>query len=78
MFDKLKETLSGNGSPPESEALGGYANYVKDVQFPVSKSELLDHLQTNGATEAIIEHVRSMSRDRFESAEDVFSTLFPT
>ncbi|MGN6483613.1 MAG: DUF2795 domain-containing protein [Thermomicrobiales bacterium] len=77
MFDKLKDAISGGGSAPESEALGGYAQYVKDVQFPVSKSELLDHLQTNGATEALIEHVRSMSRDHFDSAEDVFATLFP-
>ncbi|MGC4190869.1 MAG: DUF2795 domain-containing protein [Thermomicrobiales bacterium] len=77
MFDKIKETITGAASGTDSDALGGYAEYVKDVQFPVSKEELLDHLQANGATEAIIEHVRLMTRDRFDSAEEVFATLFP-
>lgn len=77
MFDKLKETLTGATSGADANALGGYAQYVKDVQFPVSKADLLDHLQANGATEAIIEHVQALTREHFDSPEDVFSTLFP-
>lgn len=77
MFDKVKNSLTGAASKVESDALGGYAGYVKDVTFPISKQDLLDHLQANGATEAVIEHVQSMSRDQFGSADDVFSTLFP-
>jgi len=77
MFDKLKETLTGATSGVDSDALGGYAQYLKDVQFPISKEALLDHLQANGATEAVVAHVQSLSRDHFDSAEEVFATLFP-
>lgn len=77
MFDKLKSSLTGATSGIDTDALGGYAGYVKDVKFPISKQDLLDHLQQNGATEAVVEHIQSMSRDSFNSPEDVFSTLFP-
>ena len=77
MFDKLKETLTGATSGANADALGGYAQYVKDVQFPVSKADLLDHLQANGTTEAVIEHVQALTREHFDSPEEVFSSLFP-
>jgi hypothetical protein len=74
MFDKIKESVTGSNA----DALGGYTKYLEGVEFPISKDDLLDHLQSSGATEAVIEHVRSLSRDRFSSADEVFASLFPS
>ena len=77
MFDKIKETLTGaTDSNTNAAGAGAYASYLKGIDFPISKSQLLDQLQQNGADEAILEHVRSRSQDQFDRAEDVFQSLF--
>lgn len=74
MFDKIKDSVTGG----DAGDLGGYAHYLEGVNFPISKDDLLDHLQVNDATESVIEHVRSLSRDRFDSPNEVFASLFNT
>ncbi|MGB3307543.1 MAG: DUF2795 domain-containing protein [Thermomicrobiales bacterium] len=76
MFDKIKETLTGATDSTTNAGAGAYAAYLKGIDFPISKSQLLDQLQQNGADEAIIEHVRLRSQDHFDRAEDVFQSLF--
>ncbi|MGB3328708.1 MAG: DUF2795 domain-containing protein [Thermomicrobiales bacterium] len=77
MFDKVKSTLTGAASDATAEATSGYAEYVKDISFPISKQDLLDQLHANGTTEAVIEHVSSLARDHFDSPDEVFASLFP-
>lgn len=75
MFEKIKDAFGGANKDSSSGGLGAYSSYVKGIDFPISKGQLLDKLQEKGVDEAVLEHVRSLSKDHFDRAEDVFKTL---
>jgi hypothetical protein len=80
VFDKIKEVFTGGGKSNVADlagqaGLGAYSKYLQGVTFPIGKDDLIIALQDNGAGEAIIQHVQSLSQDRFNSAEEVFKTL---
>lgn len=80
VFDKIKNVFSGGDSNDMSDLAGKvgmdqYSKYLEGVSFPASKDELLGALQANGATDAIVEHVKSLAGDRFNSADDVFKNI---
>jgi hypothetical protein len=78
VFDKIKSVLSGDsdlGDVASDLGAGAYAKYLEGVNFPIGKDDLIVALQDNGAQDAIVEHVKSLSQDRFDSPQDVFKTL---
>lgn len=45
--------------------------YLKGVDYPASKSDLLDKAKANGAPSEVIDMINSLSEDRFNSPIDV-------
>lgn len=82
VFDKIKEVFSGGGKDDLGDlagkvGLGDYSKYLENVTFPIGKDDLIVALKDNGAQDALIEHVKSLAGDKFNSADDVFKTLIP-
>ncbi|MGC4107532.1 MAG: DUF2795 domain-containing protein [Thermomicrobiales bacterium] len=77
MFDKIKQAITGDSGTIGTDAFGGYGQYLQGIDFPIGKEDLILKLQDNGAGEAIVEHVQSLARDHFDSAEEVFATILP-
>ena len=57
------------GSPPSIQEL------LAGVRFPISKDQLIDEFQQNGATETILGILRNADKSQFTSADDVMTTL---
>jgi thymidylate synthase ThyX len=47
------------------------------LDFPASKDEVLSHLQEKGANDSLIEHVNSLSGNRFDEPRDIFKGIMP-
>lgn len=77
MFDKIKQAVSGAGDSVVSDGLGGYGQYLRGVDFPIRKDDLILKLRDNGADDGVIQHVESLASDTFGSAQEVFATLLP-
>lgn len=45
--------------------------YLKGVDYPASKSDLLSKAKSNGAPSEVIDMINSLSEDRFNSPIDV-------
>lgn len=79
VFDKIKSVLSGDSDLADVASDlgvgGGYDKYLEGVNFPIGKDDLLVALQDNGAQDSIIEHVKSLTQDRFNGPQDVFKNL---
>lgn len=59
---------SAGSSPSIQELLAG-------VGFPVTKEQLIENFQQNGATELLISAIRNASPTRFASADEVMSAI---
>lgn len=59
---------SAGSSPSIQELLAG-------VGFPVTKEQLIENFQQNGATEMLITAIRNASETRFASAAEVMSAI---
>ncbi|MEJ7838255.1 MAG: DUF2795 domain-containing protein [Thermomicrobiales bacterium] len=81
VFDKIKDVLSGGGGDSDlgdmadKAGLDQYSKYLDGVSFPASKEDVMVGVQDNGAPASIMEHVKSLSGDRFNSAQEVFQNL---
>lgn len=62
-------TLPSAGSSPSIQEL------LASVGFPVTKEQLIDSFQQNGATEVLLSAIRSTSQTQFASAADVMTAL---
>ena len=59
---------SSGGTPSIQECLIG-------VEFPISKADLLDRLQANGATELLLEPIRNAPATRFGGPQEVIEAV---
>ncbi len=81
VFDKIKDVLSGGGGDSDLGDMAGkvgldkYSKSLDGVSFPASKDDLMVAVQDNDAPASIMEHIKSLSGDRFNSAEEVFRNL---
>jgi hypothetical protein len=49
--------------------------YLKGVQYPASKSSLIDAATSNGATDDLLGALESVSQDDFDGPTDVSSAI---
>jgi len=49
--------------------------HLKGISYPASKDELVQTAEANGASEEILEALRSASSEHFEGPDDVQSAL---
>jgi hypothetical protein len=77
MFDKIKNAMKGGNVGGDGGEFGAYGKYLEGLNFPASKDEVLLHLQEKGASDSLIEHVNSLSGDRFDEARDIFKGIMP-
>lgn len=62
-------TMPSAGSSPSIQEL------LASVGFPVTKEQLIDSFQQNGATEVLLSAIRNTSQTQFASAADVMTAL---
>lgn len=44
---------------------------IKGIDFPASKSDLIEHAKQNKADKEVMDLLQNLSEDRFESVKDV-------
>lgn len=59
---------SAGSSPSIQELLAG-------VGFPISKEQLIDNFQQNGATELLLSRIREADTTQFASADEVMNAI---
>ncbi|MDQ3410510.1 MAG: DUF2795 domain-containing protein [Chloroflexota bacterium] len=62
-------TMPQAGSSPSIQEL------LAGVGFPVTKEQLLDNFQQNGATQLLLDAIRNASPTRFASADEVMTAI---
>lgn len=45
--------------------------YLKGMSYPASKQDVIDHAQSNGAPQEMIDDLQSEGQDRFENPGEV-------
>ena len=54
---------------------GQVQKYLKGLEYPVSKRELIDQAERNGATQEVISTLRELRRDEYNSPNDVSEAI---
>lgn len=55
---------------------GGVGRYLKDIEFPIEKRELMERLRTNGVPGPVVDQVgRRLPEGRYSSLQDVLGRL---
>ena len=49
--------------------------YIKGVEYPASKDEIISSAESNGAPESVVEAIGRLPTPEFASAEDVVADL---
>ena len=62
-------TMPGHGSAPSIQEL------LAGVGFPVTKEQLVENFQENGASELVLNAIRNSPKTQFTSAGDVMESL---
>jgi hypothetical protein len=62
-------TMPHLGSSPSIQEL------LAGVGFPISKEQLIENFQQNGATETLINVIRNADQTRFTSASEVMTAI---
>ena len=73
MLDKAKEMLGGKGG--DSGGSGDIQNQLSGLSFPASKDDVVSTLQSNDADSSLIDRVKSLAQDRFESQGDLMQSI---
>ena len=73
MLDRPEDAVPG-GDIGETEAID---DYLEGLSFPATREEVIAHLRRIGADDTLVAHVESLTGDRFERPDDVFSGIFP-
>ncbi len=64
----MATTPHPGSSPSVQELLAG-------VGFPISKEQLIENFQQNGATDMLLDRIRNANVSRFESADEVMNAI---
>lgn len=62
-------------SMPQAGSSPSIQELLAAVSFPISKDQLIDEFQQNGATETLLGILRNADKAQFTSADDVMTTL---
>jgi hypothetical protein len=55
--------------------LGQLTQYLPNMDFPISKDEVISELQNNDAPQEIVDQMKNSSSDSFNNAEEVLETV---
>ena len=59
----------GNVNPAQIQ------QYLGDINYPVDKQQLIQHAEQRGADEQALQALRNLSRERFNSANEVSQAM---
>ena len=62
-------TMPHSGSSPSIQEL------LAGVGFPISKEQLIENFQQNGATDMLLDRIRGTNKMQFTSASDVMEAI---
>jgi hypothetical protein len=60
----------------EETPLEATQKYVNGIQWPASKEEVLQAVESNGAPDDVLKVIREMDTDRFTGPNDVHNALW--
>ena len=55
--------------------LGQLQQYLPDVNFPADKEDVVSNLQSNGAPQEMIDQIKDVGPDNFNSADEVLQSV---
>ena len=55
--------------------IGQLQQYLQGVDFPAQKEEVASNAESNGATQDLVQQIRSAATDRFNSPEEVLQAV---
>ena len=56
-------------------SVASITKFLKDMEFPASKEEVIDYARENGADEDLLEMMEDMEEEEFGSISDVVTAL---
>lgn len=82
-MDKIKKMFNdltgGDGKVDSSDIKAQIGDLglddLKDLQFPITKAEVLETLRNNGSSDLLIQAVEKVPQDTFDSLNDLKSKL---
>jgi hypothetical protein len=60
---------------PQSGSSPSIQEMLASVGFPVTKEQLIESFQQSGATDMLLDRIRSVDKTQFTSASDVMESL---
>ncbi len=79
MFDKIMDIVNEvvGGDSAESEVdLGGFDSYLRGVNWPIGKSDLISAMEKNGAGSEVLDRVERIDRDTFNGPGDLVAGFY--
>jgi hypothetical protein len=74
--DRRKANMGlGNLGDLSNLDLGQLQQYLPNLDFPASKDEVVNQVQSNGAPQEVIDAVKNSSTETFNSADDVLQAV---
>jgi hypothetical protein len=55
--------------------LGQLQQYLPNMNFPISKDEVISELQNNDAPQDMVDQIKNSSSDSFNNADEVLQTV---
>jgi hypothetical protein len=79
MFDKIMDIvneIAGGGSSEGSVDLGGFDSYLRGVEWPIGKFDLISAMEKNGAGSEVIDQVKKIDLETFTGPGDLVGGLY--
>lgn len=55
--------------------LGQLQQYMPNLDFPISKDQVISELQNNDAPQEVVDQIKNSSTDSFNNADEVLQTV---
>jgi hypothetical protein len=73
--DKSQQKKSQSGKSQREIGMTEVQKYIKDIDFPVGKNELLDHARQQDAPDEILELMKNSPSQQYGNPSDVSRAL---
>lgn len=71
MLDKIKDMFGGG----DFGDLAELQKYVEGLDFPISKDELIVHVQESGLQDDLVAKLQNLDQDQFKDSSDLINSV---
>lgn len=78
MFDRIMDIVNdivGGDAAESGVDLGGFDSYLRGVEWPIGKSDLISAMEKNGAGSEVLDRVERIDLDTFSGPGDLVAGL---